>query len=193
MWSSAISHTPVPPQPTHPPRPRTEYYYRCPRKLRREPFFTWTSITVSCWTLFTVCRAAWHAVKYFLRWPQISAEVGQFPPPAPSVSTNFRGWDNVTIFHGIINIDYRWYLWSVHYTFFHRSPPAISLPLALVLLIRMGCWLSYFLPSCVTQLIGSGTDNFCSEEHLVKRSHSYAFSGPGNIWRLHLNKIQYRQ
>lgn len=114
-------------------------------------------------------------------------------PPAPSVSTNFRGWDNVTIFHGIINIDYRWYLWSVHYTFFHRSPPAISLPLALVLLIRMGCWLSYFLPSCVTQLIGSGTDNFCSEEHLVKRSHSYAFSGPGNIWRLHLNKIQYRQ
>lgn len=72
MWSSAIFHT-------HHPHPWTEYYYRCPRKLRREPFFTWTSITVSCWTLFTMCRAVWHAVKYFLRWPQISAEVGQFP------------------------------------------------------------------------------------------------------------------
>ncbi len=71
MWSSAIFHTHS--------RPRMEYYYRCPRKLRREPFFTWTSITVSCWTLFTMCRAVWHAVKYFLHWPQISAEVGQFP------------------------------------------------------------------------------------------------------------------
>lgn len=103
-------------------------------------------------------EAVWHTVKYFLRWPQISTEVGQFPLQLQA-HKNFRGWDAVVIFHRIINTHYSWYVWRMDHSF-----PSVHLPPILYHLrsvTHAGCWLSYFFffPLGVTQLIGRNIDN----------------------------------
>lgn len=53
----------------------------------------------------------------------------EFPVQLPNVQVKFRGWDNVVIFHGIINTDALLVSLKHGSLFFRRSPPAVSLPI----------------------------------------------------------------